>query len=636
MKYQKFDRILSCDFETTVYEGQDRTDVWAAAFVELFTEDAKVYSSIDAFFNVIEGLPGNSLLYFHNLKFDGAFIVDYFLQKRGFELSGDVLSSDDQEFCFEWSKPWEMQDKTIQVSISNKGMWYVIRIKSRKHMIEIHDSLKLLPFSVEAIGKSFKTKHKKLSIEYTGYREPGQYIPENEKKYIINDVMVVKEALEIMYKDGHNRLTIGSCCMEEFRKGFDNADYQMFFPDIYKIESCIPDVSAGEYILKSYSGGWCYLHKSGIKHNGLTADVNSLYPSVMHSCSGSRYPVGKPIFWAGDIPDEAKKENRYFFVRFRCRFKLKKNKLPWVHIRNDAHYKANECLTTSDWRDKEGNYHSFYYNADGSITECRPELTMTCTDWKLFNEHYNIYDLKILDGCWFFTEIGLFDEYIDKYMEIKMNSKGAERTEAKLFLNNLYGKMATSTDSSFKVPYVGEDGVVHFKTCFENDKRPGYIPIGSAITSYARNFTIRAAQKNYRYFCYADTDSIHCDCTPDKIKGITIDPVHMCCWKLESYWDIAIFTRQKTYIEHITHEDGMPVENPWYNVKAAGMGKKCQGLIAKALEGDTSTENEEEKQFFSRFKELGDFRVGLRVPGDLSPKRIPGGIVLIEQDYVMR
>jgi hypothetical protein len=71
------------------------------------------------------------------------------------------------------------------------------------------------------------------------------------------------------------------------------------------------------------------------------------------------------------------------------------------------------------------------------------------------------------------------------------------RTLAKLFLNNLYGKMASSTNSSFKVAVTKEDGSIGYLNAVEHDKKPGYIPIGSAITSYARNFTIRAAQANY-------------------------------------------------------------------------------------------------------------------------------------------
>ena len=115
----------------------------------------------------------------------------------------------------------------------------------------------------------------------------------------------------------------------------------------------------------------------------------------------------------------------------------------------------------------------------------------------------------------FLVEVGIFDEYINKYAKIKKESKGALRELAKLFLNNLYGKLG-STDSSFKIAYVKEDKSIGFMQVVENEKKPGYIAIGSAITSYSRNFTIRDAQKNYygenkRGFIYADTDSIHCD-----------------------------------------------------------------------------------------------------------------------------
>ncbi len=132
-----------------------------------------------------------------------------------------------------------------------------------------------------------------------------------------------------------------------------------------------------------------------------------------------------------------------------------------------------------------------------------------------------------------------------------MESKGALRTLAKLFLNNLYGKLAMSDDSSFKYAYLKPNGVVGFISVEEHKKNAGYIAIGSAITSYARNFTIRAAQQNYDTFCYADTDSIHCECPSDQVKGVVVHPTKFCCWKNESNWDKAVFTRQKTYIEHV-------------------------------------------------------------------------------------
>lgn len=76
-----------------------------------------------------------------------------------------------------------------------------------------------------------------------------------------------------------------------------------------------------------------------------------------------------------------------------------------------------------------------------------------------------------------------------------MESKDAMRELAKLFLNNLYGKMASNEDSSFKFAYIKEDKSIGFIPIAEANKKAGYIPVGSAITSYARNFTIRAAQK---------------------------------------------------------------------------------------------------------------------------------------------
>lgn len=39
-------RVYVADFETTVYAGQVSTEVWAAASVELFTEDVIIHHSI--------------------------------------------------------------------------------------------------------------------------------------------------------------------------------------------------------------------------------------------------------------------------------------------------------------------------------------------------------------------------------------------------------------------------------------------------------------------------------------------------------------------------------------------------------------------------------------------------------------
>ena len=336
--------------------------------------------------------------------------------------------------------------------------------------------------------------------------------------------------------------------------------------------------------------------------------------------------------------------DKFYFIRVKTMFHIREGKLPFIQIKGNLRYKATEMLESSDIYDKAtGKYVQFRKTLEGDIVPTYVILTMTMIDWQLFKEHYYLLEPEILDGCYFNAKIGIFDEYINKYKKIKLESTGALRELAKLFLNNLYGKMASNTDSSFKVAKLDEDGVVKYFIVNQNNKIPGYIPVGSAITSYARNFTIRAAQKNYHGvdnpgFIYADTDSIHCDLEPDDLVGVIEDPKEFCCWKFESCWDKALFVRQKTYIEHVTHENREAIENPYYNVKCAGMPERSKNLFLKSIGEQVPDEEytDEEKDFLKTQKQLTDFKRGLIVPGKLIPKRIPGGVLLTEVPYEMR
>ena len=646
-------KYLVGDFETTVYKGQDHTEVWASACVELFTEDVHIFHSIEEQWEYYLSLNQNLTIYYHNLKFDGEFWLYYFVYILGYK-QAYYETSPDPHWEVKFMDIKDMPSKSFKYAISEMGMWYSITVKIGKHIIEFRDSLKLLPFSVKRIGESFKTKHRKLDMEYEGFRYAGCTITDEEKEYIANDILVVKEALEVMFKEGHNKLTIGSCCLSEFKKTTGKDDYNMFFPDLYSIET--PDwlqdkyKTVGDFIRKSYKGGWCYLVKgkeNKMYHNGTTADVNSLYPSMMHSESGNRYPVGKPKFWKGDfIPVDAVKHNRYYFVYVRTRFYLKKDMLPFVQIKGTLLYKGTEALESSDYYDKKtGTYSRWYKLPSGEIKDTSVEMVLTMTDWILLQEHYELVDCEIIGGCYFYSEIGLFDEYINHYKKIKQTSTGALRELAKLFLNNLYGKMAANTDSSFKVAFTRDDSTIGFATMVEHDKTAGYIAVGSAITSYARNFTIRAAQKNYhgkdkRGFIYADTDSIHCDLSPEEIKGIQVHDTDFCCWKLESCWDTGWFVRQKTYIEHVVKENLKPIEKPYYNIKCAGMPERSKTLFRMSMTGEEPKEGEkfteEEKEFLKTKRKLEDFTVGLKVPSKLMPVRIRGGVLLVPTTYEMR
>lgn len=636
---------FAADFETTVYEGQTRTDVWAAGIAELYTEKADIFTSIEQFFSYVTGLKDSAIIYFHNLKFDGHFIVNYFI-KCGYK---QAYTEDGQEIPNK-----SMKNYTWKYVITDKGQWYRISFKVNKKIIEFRDSMKLLPMSLKEVGRSFKTKHQKLEMEYKGYREPNGEILPHDREYILNDVLVLKEGLEQCFNDGHTRLTIGSCCLHEFKEGYWRDEYDELFPNPEELS--LPESfkysTVGQYCRAGYKGGYCYVKKGYegkvINSLGVTADVNSLYPYVMSSCSGNWYPVGIPnTLEPHQIPFKDSPERivefinlcgnaTFFYIRFICSFELKKGYLPTVQIKGNFLYPPNEWLETSRVK-IDGDYYDELTMPDGEVYPTTVELVMTEPDFEIFVEHYNISNFKVLDALEFKTEFRIFDKYLNKYIEQKENSAGGKRTIAKLYQNNLYGKMATSPKNKMKRIHDDETHGITFTEEQLEDKQSGYIPIGAAITAYARCYTIRTAQKNYKYFRYADTDSIHCECKPSDLVGVSVHPKKLGYWKLEATWDKAIFTRQKTYIEHVVAENLTPIEIPYHNIRCAGMTNRPKELLNYALKKDWQQARDiYELEFLMRPIDYKDFKQGLTIPNNLKPKRIPGGVILVEQPFEMK
>lgn len=642
MSKKKKTTTMVADFETTV--DTERTEVWAAAYIDL--EDAcapqnvHIDTNISTFMeHMLHYTDDDLVVYFHNEKFDGTFILSWLKEhsESWEELSenGELLTMKGREgrelarACF---------DMAYTYCVSDLGQWYSITIIYNGKFITFKDSLKLLPFSVKQIGKNFKTKYQKLEMDYKGHDAPDQPILPHERDYICNDVLVMHEAMNIMFGRGMDKATIGSCCLSEFKKPYGKGIYRQLFPDLTKEECPVEGyATADEYIRKSYHGGWCYVKKgceNKIYRNGITADVNSLYPSMMMSESNDgqlahEYPIGYPTWWTGEIPEKA--FDGYFFVRIRTHFDIKENHLPTIQIKGNSWYKGNEWLETSSV-----NGERFGFDIDGKYVEIKPIMVMTMHDFFMLQEHYELTDLEILDGCYFDKTTGLFDEYINFWSQQKINATNpVDRQIAKLMLNNLYGKFAASNDSSYKI-FTYEDGHLKANVVEKHDKEPGYIPIGSAITSYARCFTITAAQANYDSFVYADTDSIHChDVTADDIKGAPQDPKKFNHWKYEASWDEGIFVRQKTYIEHVVAEDLEPIDEPYFNIKCAGMGEAPRVLLNKWLEDGYKKTSEADEVFIEPFT-LENFKVGLQVEGNLKARVVSGGTVLVENVYKMR
>ena len=116
---------FTADFETATWL-EDETYVWAWATCEIGnSENLKIGTEIDEFINYcIE--EKNSTWYFHNLKFDGEFIIYYLLQ-NGFK---------------HVEKKEEIEDKTFTTLISDMGQFYQITVyfkKTRTQTIKAED-----------------------------------------------------------------------------------------------------------------------------------------------------------------------------------------------------------------------------------------------------------------------------------------------------------------------------------------------------------------------------------------------------------------------------------------------------------------------------------------------------------------
>ena len=633
-------------------KSQTTAEVWAAATIPLWAptdpEWVKVYTDLDTYMKQCFEHTKKELIYFHNLKADGSYIISWLLQNK-FELWSYIDSETNEEKFFDKSIKY-MPTRSFVCRIDDMGQWYSISIRWKNKFVRFVDSLKILPMSVRSLGKNFKTKYQKLNMEYKGERHAGGIITDEELSYIKNDVLVMHECINKFHNlVGEGKMTIAAYAFEDMRKTCfkTKEEYEATFPNLSKVDCPFQDEHGVQYenadawLRESYKGGWTYLKPEFantkehpvIVEKGCTADVNSLYPSKMVT---EYLPFGNPNWFDGPVPEDIIKRSKnneiYYFVKIRTRFNIKKNMLPCIQIKHDPHYPPREWLTTSDI-----NGRPCYKKDDGTIAKAEVYLTLTQTDFELIKKHYDLKDLVEIQGCWFEAKKGIFDPYIEKWSKIKQESKGvnpAMYTIAKLMLNSCYGKLAQSDNVSYKIPYLDENGVLRCRIVHDTDNRNVKdVATASAITAAARAFTISHAQDNFKHFVYADTDSLHCDCHPRYLKNIEEHPTAFNCWKIENEWDVAVFVRAKSYIEHTIKEDGVPMEkiidketgepkSPYYLVKCAGMGEDAKKKIIKKIE--------------SGKMKLEEFRPGFEIDGNLKAVQIDGGLILVDTAFKLR
>lgn len=565
-------RRFTADFETSTWIPNE-TWVWAWALCDIEEPDkVEVGNSIEDFFERIKK-EANPYIYFHNLKFDGEFIL-YYLMTHGFE----------------YVESREKRTNTFSTLISDMGLFYSIEVyfevgkKTKK--VTFIDSLKIINQTVESMPKTFKIPEKKLEIDYNFPREKGHILTSEEVEYVKNDVVIVAKALKYLFDMGLTKMTAGSNALSEYKEITRlNRFRSLYKPLNYDID---------KDIRRAYRGGFTYLnplYKNKSVKEGEVLDVNSLYPSVMYK---EILPFGEPFYYEGEYQED--KVYPLYIQRLTCSFKLKPGKIPTIQIKH-SRFVDNEYLE------------------DSGIEPVA--LTLTSVDLKLFLEQYDVWDLHYESGWKFKGMRGLFTEYIDKWIKVKNDStisgnKGM-RQVAKIMLNSLYGKFATSLDVQSKIPYL-ENDIVKYKLGEKSTKDGVYLPMGAFITAYARDKTIRTSQaiKDYsikKYgidmYCYSDTDSIHTTLPIEELKLFCeIDDVELGAWKHESHFTRAKFIRQKTYLEEMDGE---------INITCAGMPQRCYDQVT-----------------WENFKE------GLKVDGKLTFTHVKGGVILKETEFTIK
>ena len=486
--------VYTADFETTGKpnldkDGEVRVFLWS--LVECETLKSWYGYSIESFLQKIVAL-NVQICYFHNLKFDGFFIIDYLLR----------------------------HNQNFKLNAPNSN-WFSLEYKN----CEFRDSLKKFKMTVEGLSIFLGIERKK-DISTNGVKPwdtylPCDYIPSlKEIEYCIHDSRIIAVAIGKEWDEGRRRLTASS-------EAYNNAKSKL-----PKFKQLFPKLSKDEdsFVRKAYKGGICAVNPKykGVELDNIYAyDVNGLYGYVMDTAVlpyGYAYD-GKPV-----------SKDDLYIVNFFCEFKVRDWYFPMLQIKNSIHYagRGNEFLTESN-----------------GITE----LTLTCIDYDLFKEHYHVYNEFGHVYKSYKAKKGILSPIIQENIQKKAYYSKKEtydpykRGVAKDNTNMLYGSFGLSTVADNVTPFINERGVVEMK--HEKSEKDGrYIPMAVFITANARKITLTAIQNNYDNWVYSDTDSMY---LLAPAKDIPLHQEKSGHWKFETWENCGKpfpkgkFLRQKTY-----------------------------------------------------------------------------------------
>lgn len=525
--------IYCADFETTSssqYNLENRTRVYLWCIKSLDEQTSLMGTTLDSFFDRLETLDEKYVLYFHNLSFDGEFLI-WHLMENEYLYVGDAISI--------------LKPKSFEPLIDETGTIYSISIVLKNQAcVEIRCSYKLFPKSIEDIGVMVGVKKLKETHNYEEIKEYKtlEEVPQEELQYINNDVSIMCHLIAYLNDIGINGLTMSSSAYKNWRKD----KYFLAKNQLIKDEN--DDIN--EIIRKSYRGGITKVNKKyqGVDiYDCMSFDVNSLYPSVMYN---NPMPIGMGKIYSSI--DECKKDGRYIYLVVLV--------VPYAKVKDGFHAFIGNT---------SGFSYSRKYEYDDELIN--KVLYLWDDEYKLFNMIYaNNGTIEKVVG--YKKANYVFKNYIDRWYKVKENAKSpAERQLAKLMLNSLYGKFGMNDHRVSKIPNgIGDKGITY--RYIDNisvyyDKK-----IASYITSKARVKYATMMNLCGDDFIYGDTDSLYIrgNKIPSYFNGL-VDDKKIGYWGYEGHYIRFKSLKAKCYLKQL--ENGEIIR------KISGCPKDASELI---------------------------------------------------------
>lgn len=568
------------DFETCfTSEARENVRVWAWGFLDYINGAYEDGTEIKTFFDRILTDRKVYDIGFHNLKFDGSFIIPYL-----FKLGYEYMPND--KFMDKWTAGDDMKGLFTH-NITTNNQWFSITIakatmanSSTPAFVHIWDTYKLFPKKLSEIGLQYNTDSQKMQVDadfYEAIRPAGHQLTDLERAYLRADCATLAEALRSQLKifgtiyrtQASKAFTFfKNSCVDEagnvnYKQKYEGIQ-QWTVPEIAGLEDYrgatvrylpkavrrkidasgvkltnafeyyIPDFYTWADFKRAYNGGIAYVNpiyaERSINAPVTVIDVNSMYPYCLRT-----FPIPYGRFTRVEGMPDLKSQGTWIACA-RVSFKLKSDHhLPCIQMKE--RYGREWLRESTDYKKygEEDPYNEdiLYFTAVDFETFCE-NYDFTVHRW-IF--HYKFGNWSNRDGKTFIDHFYKQKQNADNVMQRIKREKpetyrtdpeyqkaALERQEAKIAMNSAYGKHGTkyflySKDSVFH----GADEPIEYvaETSLGRDpaKEPShyYCPYAAFVTAYARQMLVRTWNAFGGRALYCDTDSIHFLGTPDEI-----------------------------------------------------------------------------------------------------------------------